>query len=172
MYLDVPFPGSDLANPPATAHGPLGAARPCDPAAEPALAYGELSRRALSVLVGRHHRGRPGRRARGLAALLPLGPALSERELLAAAARCTRAELLAKRGVGRRTVDEIEAWLARHGRRLWPAREPVQAALARAITHLEAVVEGRDEHATLHAFLALPELRRALRAHPLPTARG
>lgn len=87
----------------------------------------------------------------------------TEQQLLRIAMRCSRADLLAQRGVGQRIVDEIETWLIAHGKVLREGPASLQAALAQAVNHIEAMLDGADESAFLAAYLALPELRRSLR---------
>jgi len=71
--------------------------------------------------------------------------------------------LLASPGVGSKVVDEIEDWLAGHGKRFQLDPFPVDQALAQALDHLEAVLERGDDAEFLAAFVALPQLRRSLR---------
>lgn len=87
-----------------------------------------------------------------------------EQRLLRIAARCTRTDLLAQRGVGPVIVHEIQVWLTAHGKQFsrGPALPPT--ALAQAITLIEAMLEGLNPDAFLEAFVALPELRRSLDA--------
>ncbi|GEP12687.1 hypothetical protein MGN01_45320 [Methylobacterium gnaphalii] len=73
---------------------------------------------------------------------------------------------MATRGVGVGTVDEIERWIETHGYHFRPEPTGVTAALGKAIELLEALVETRAEDAYFQAFLALPALKKALRAAP------
>ncbi|MBB3900933.1 hypothetical protein [Methylobacterium brachythecii] len=123
-----------------------------------------LSTRAIACLAQRlpRRRGRDG----DLEELLLFGGQLSPSKMLRIAGGCTRAELLATRGVGVGTVDEIERWIEAHGYHFRPEPTGVTAALGKAIEHLEALVETRAEDAYFQAFLALPALKKALRAAP------
>lgn len=92
--------------------------------------------------------------------------AISPAKLLKRAAGCSKAELLAIRGVGVGTVVEIEQWLDAHGYGFRSDPDALTTALGKAIEHLEAVVESHSDEALLQAFLALPALKKALRAAP------
>ncbi|GJD71213.1 hypothetical protein MMMDOFMJ_4167 [Methylobacterium gnaphalii] len=122
-----------------------------------------LSSRAIACLAQRLPRrsGQDG----NLEELLLSGK-LPPSKMLRIAAGCTRAELLATRGVGVGTVDEIERWIETHGYHFRPEPTGVTAALGKAIELLEALVETRAEDAYFQAFLALPALKKALRAAP------
>ena len=119
----------------------------------------DLSAKAVAVLTASAPRRRgasSGARTDGA------GPGrVDPARLLRAAGRISRRELLGRPRVGPRVVAEIDAWLAAHGRRFRPDPAPVADALAAALDHIEAMLEGRDEDAFLSALVALPELRRS-----------
>lgn len=123
-----------------------------------------LSGRAISCLVQRLPK-RKGKAESDLPGEMPsFGGQPSPKKMLRIAAGCTRSELLAIRGVGVGTVDEIGTWLEAHGHGFRPEPDGATIALRRAIEHLQALVEMGSEQAHLDAFLELPHLKKALQA--------
>ena len=61
-------------------------------------------------------------------------------------------------------VEEIQAWLAAHGKDFRRGPALPETTLAQAIGLIEGMLEGADQNAHLAAYVALPELRRSLQA--------
>lgn len=125
-----------------------------------------LSTRAISCLLQCVPNGQGGSKEDLLAQMLSFGGRPSSVKLLRIASKHTRAELLALRGVGVGTVDEIEKWLEANGHQLKSRPDSVTDALGRAIEHLAALLETQSEQDYLRALVALPTLKQALRAPP------